>query len=1649
MKKKNYSFLVIKSLINKIQIYLIIYIIRIKCEQECPFNIPIFNKTKNSCAMEYCTNEQFINEECIIANRIIKKQWMNEISIIDKSIKTMYPTYGRGGNSDILFETNKGNNEKIFYSIEKDGRGFMDEKQLNYIKYNSNNNLYNTYGNSALFTINGHKCLIKLSFYETIEIYDLVDKKITNEKIENIFGFNIKSYHNSLLRTKEENVFIYAYITSGNCLAMQKFKINSNEASNSIEIIKTLIEDEKTISKNSRRCLITSKQYIECLDMDLEQIFSIRLYDINLNFIKKFELEKNISPPKRAFSTYHEAIYLTNELSIFIYYNDISNHKAKPIAVLKKLENTNFLDISNEINKFILFNQFNYYFSDTENSFTFLNEHYFAFASITTFMNKHLIIALINLFSNKKTIRIHNFDIPLKDLYDIDYHSNLQSFYFNNFIGVQFVQLKNNNYMNTILLFSYANTSDPTTIYNIFEKYNKINNNTYTIKLSDYIKLENNIFCNVLTGITINSIPDRSTGILIQNSNLNEIKKGNIISLEDILSITYTTDLNSIKKGNYFIVFSPNLEEPDYQEFLNCQANMDYIGAQISINWNPDKFTGRLTKFKFTVGNCYENCGTCEEEGVSLDNQKCQTCIEGYYFEENTQNCYKTANEGYYFNKNQNIFSKCYKNCKTCDDINIGESVHNCLTCKYNYLLYNNTNCLNCKYLNYYTNYEQTSCIQFIPNGYYLNDTKYNTIDKCHKNCLACNGRNYDDNNMNCIYCDNENGFFFVENTRNCYKVPYEGYFLDEDFVLKKCYYMCKTCSAKPTYKSNGEIQNMNCDTCNSELGFFKVNSNSKNCEYKEKIREYYNELDNNYYPCYENCLTCFDKEVIDSNNVDMKCLTCDENNGFFLYMKNGNNCLNCKYQNKYLNIDENKCIDNIPKGYYLYNKTSNQIDSCYQRCETCSEKGISDNDMKCDSCSKYYIFENKNCIQNMVCPYLFYYKININDSDKLKEKNCLDKKDNCIDSLIFYYTHSNECLDNCPYDFIYSKGCKISNVERDLNLLFSFFKIEYEKGNLENFEKIFKFSQKGQNYFLIINIFPYSSDEHIINLQRGEEIQNIDNDGIFYYNSNKIAREEKIDLDECIEFLRNNSIINEKTKITMVRINLFDGYFYNSNYYYELFDDDNRLEKIDLSICYINNFIEKIDINNIVLPNITYREENINLLNIYKDQCYVFTSKDGADVLVEDRIIDYWNVLNNNSFNSNNNYKESSSINIYYSDLPDSSSNLCPPNCVLDKIDYDLNEYHCTCPFEENKITKLRFLKIRKNPKRNMESLSLLNSNSNIYVLKCINNISKNFKKNYILIIFTLLCAGYIACTIIYFVLYRQKYINTVDLATKNQKVFALSNSFRSGNLGNPPRKINNISRNSVNKTLKIMDSNDIKSSKNCQKPQSNNKVDIKKCVTLPSDYSNSIYTDLDTVDYNIALDKDKRNFFRIFLSISKKRQIFIYSFIKDHNILVLKVSLLILCLINYFMINVFFFNGKVIHKIYIDKGKYNFRYQIKYITLSALISCVFLYIVKFIFIFEKSPKLLIEVIKCIDASLIIIILLFIFYWVYIGSFCSVFINTQKHLIINFALTFVTCIIYEFILTLISCVIRIIALKKKKFPRLYVLSTFLVSLKK
>ena len=55
---------------------------------------------------------------------------------------------------------------------------------------------------------------------------------------------------------------------------------------------------------------------------------------------------------------------------------------------------------------------------------------------------------------------------------------------------------------------------------------------------------------------------------------------------------------------------------------------------------------------------------------------------------------------------------------------------------------------------NYY-NYEQTKCIDYIPDGYYLNSTEFRTIDKCHENCKTCNQGPTEKNN-NCLTCKND-----------------------------------------------------------------------------------------------------------------------------------------------------------------------------------------------------------------------------------------------------------------------------------------------------------------------------------------------------------------------------------------------------------------------------------------------------------------------------------------------------------------------------------------------------------------------------------------------------------------------------------------------------------------------------------------------------------------------------------------------------------------------------------------------------------------------------------------------------------------------------------------------------------------------------
>ena len=138
-----------------------------------------------------------------------------------------------------------------------------------------------------------------------------------------------------------------------------------------------------------------------------------------LLYLQQYQLERNNASFDRAIKSFHEAVWLKDEISVFIYFIDTSENKAKPILLLKKLNEIN--GQINFLNSYIkietVFENTPYTFSDIENSLAIFNDYYFSLASITESnenFNKYLIISLLNIFNSDKSIHTHYLSFHLK-----------------------------------------------------------------------------------------------------------------------------------------------------------------------------------------------------------------------------------------------------------------------------------------------------------------------------------------------------------------------------------------------------------------------------------------------------------------------------------------------------------------------------------------------------------------------------------------------------------------------------------------------------------------------------------------------------------------------------------------------------------------------------------------------------------------------------------------------------------------------------------------------------------------------------------------------------------------------------------------------------------------------------------------------------------------------------------------------------------------------------------------------------------------------------------------------------------------------------------------------------------------------------------
>ena len=161
-------------------------------------------------------------------------------------------------------------------------------------------------------------------------------------------------------------------------------------------------------------------------------------------------------------------------------------------------------------------------------------------------------------------------------------------------------------------------------------------------------------------------------------------------------------------------------------------------------------------------------------------------------------------------------------------------------------------------------------------------------------------------------------------------------------------------------------------------------------------------------------------------------------------------------------------------------------------------------------------------------------------------------------------------------------------------------------------------------------------------------------------------------------------------------------------------------------------------------------------------------------------------------------------------------------------------------------------------------------------------------------------------------------------------------------------------------------------------------------------------------------------------------------------------------------FAINALFFTDDTIHKIYQDKGDFDFLYQLPQILNSTLIS---IFIDSFIRNFALSQDNIIDLKRRIvkkekiknkkffQILKIKFILFFIstffvllFIWYYITCFCGIYINAQIHLIKDCIISLITSLFIPFVLYIIPGIFRISSLRIEKPTRklLYSFSQFL-----
>ena len=725
---------------------------------QCPKDKPIlkFGKCKNI----FCTKLDFDYKICNVYNDIVKIQWFNNINNFEKDASNV--KYVVGENGEIFLFAQERN---VLYNINIYLYGF-DKYNEGYF-YNNTRKEYSTY--KELILKNNIKYIEKVKYVEINKkpfLLNLIkDNKMylididTNEQFIHTYPNVPYSIDNFQKYINSNNEYLYDYIICNNDICninFIKFQLKSKSDFDIVNNIQETIRikpDTKLICINN----ILSSNYILCkynlLELIDDQNFInkhvLSIFDSNTFELKKhFILDDYFIPEKQVLD---DMLSIDERNSNFIIAYSTSQNI---IQILFKTFKNEYNELTNAIEgvpSITINEDLDYYFKGNvySNNLCKLDNDNFALL-IKTYQDKNLedintglLVVSIRIFKFSKVIvRYYHMNF---NLYNINLKGNVLGYNLNGFLGALLEYNLNNKEIGkaAFITFGFIKTADDVPLangtFNLIEKRENI-------KVSDYIlDVENNLFGYELIGVKILNLPEtyKVGGFVNLKDSYTLIKINDIIKISS--ELRFTPSINAIY-GNYSISFAGIVKEPSEQIAINIDDKSEYYpNNSTQYDYTLKTFMGKKFTYNFALTKiepkCFQNCEECLFVSDDIENQSCLKCKPGFYFINNTRNCFDKIDSKYYFDDETKQFYPCYKDCYTCKTKEINTTYMNCLSCSSPFKLYEKTkNCLNCYK---YANYDQTDCLDELPDGYYVLDKEKGIIDKCYKLCKTCSKKEF------------------------------------------------------------------------------------------------------------------------------------------------------------------------------------------------------------------------------------------------------------------------------------------------------------------------------------------------------------------------------------------------------------------------------------------------------------------------------------------------------------------------------------------------------------------------------------------------------------------------------------------------------------------------------------------------------------------------------------------------------------------------------------------------------------------------------------------------------------------------------------------------------------------------------------------